>query len=86
MKPIHRALAVVAITPHSVITPRNAFPRQSSSLRGNLSAKWPAIGPTSSSGSAEAMSAEVRAVIDGPSLNLKSKSWASVRLAKASEL
>ena len=39
MKPIHRALAVVAITPHSVITPRNAFPRQSSSLRGNRSAK-----------------------------------------------
>ena len=79
-------LAVVAKSAHNVITPRNAFPRQSSSLRGNLSAKWPAIGPTSSSGSAEAMSAEVSAVIDGPSLNLKSKSCASVRVANASAL
>ena len=79
-------LAVVAKSPHSVIAPRNAFPRQSSSLRGNLSAKWPAIGPTSSSGSAEAMSAEVSAAIDGPLLNLNSKSWASVRVANASAL
>ena len=79
-------LAVVANSPHSVIIPRNAFPRQSNSLRGNRSAKCPAIGPTSNSGSAEAMSAEVSAVIDGPSLNLKSKSWASVRDANASAL